>query len=372
MRILYLLDEPYDSGLTSSALELARLLKVEGVPCGVVCRRGSFAHKRAVEDGLACFAFRGSWLISLSKITRWIMQEGWTIVHAYTGSTHTLAWFLKRRLPHLFVVRTRADARKVKRRMLYQRILKATSLMTFPTRALREEFLLIYDFPIRKARLAHPALPGMERWAEVEQARLGADQSRKGPVISMVGRLDPVKGQADLIQAMALMSGRFPGVVCQIIGRQENVKMADLKRLALRLGVEQKVEFLGRLEPKDLALAMARTDIAVIASRGSEVISRVCLEWMSLGKPLVATRVGMIRELIENGRSGILVQPQCPEEIAYAVGRLLKNPDLARSMGHEAQFRYLERLAPGPAVKEHLALYKTLVAVRGASMDRDK
>lgn len=294
--------------------------------------------------------------MALPKIAHWVQAQGWTILHAHTGPMQTLSWFLKRRFRHVALVRTRADARRAQKKMFYQQILKDTALTLFPTRKMREQFLLIYDYPIRKAKTVFPVLPGFDEGASTA----GAGANGRSAMIALVGRLDPVKGQSDLIRAMALLSGRFPNAACWMIGQEQNVKTQDLKSLASKLGVALKIHFAGYLKSEELAAAMARCDIGVIASRDSEVISRVCLEWMSLGKPLVATRVGMIPELIQDGRSGVLVEPGCPEELSYGIAKLLRDPTLAHTMGMGAQARYHQRFAPEPALSAHLELYRSL------------
>ena len=139
MKILYLLDESWDSGLTASALTTASLLKDSGVVCKILCRENSYAQSVAKELSLEYFSFKGSWLFSLKSITRWAQSEGFNILHAHTGSTHTLACLLKRRLPHLRVLRTRAEARIVRKNWLYNRILAHSDAVIFPSKKLRDD-----------------------------------------------------------------------------------------------------------------------------------------------------------------------------------------------------------------------------------------
>ena len=83
--------------------------------------------------------------------------------------------------------------------------------------------------------------------------------------------------------------------------------------------------------------------IGVVASRGSEAVSRAALEWMSLGRPVVATRVGCLPELVEDGATGLLVPPGEPAALAAALASLLEDPAFAQRLGRAGRGRF-ERL----------------------------
>ncbi|MBI4063956.1 MAG: glycosyltransferase family 4 protein [Elusimicrobia bacterium] len=367
MKVLHLLDEPYDSGLTASALKLVELLGQNKIQCAVACREGSFAWKSAQAMGVPALGFWGPKFLWWLKLRRWAKQGHWDIFHAHTGSMQTLAWLVKKTVPRTALVRTRADARPAKRMIFQDQILKDTGFIIFPTKTTREQFLVSRNYPISQAQVIYPAIEdagcSMLDTQEKKDSSLPVSsiQHRASSRVVMVGRLDPVKGHADFLRAVDLVARRFPDVQFEIVGAQKNVKERDLIALARRLGIERRVRMAGYLSPEKLRETMSQAVFGVIASRGSEAVSRVCLEWMSLGKPVVATKVGMIPELVQDGQTGYLVAPGSFEEMGYRFRRLLENPDLAVKMGNRAREVFDLSFNPSVCLEKHLSVYQSAI-----------
>lgn len=110
----------------------------------------------------------------------------------------------------------------------------------------------------------------------------------------------------------------------------------DLRTRAQALGLDAQTRWLGYIP--DLAAVMRQADVFVLPSR-YEGFSMVTLEAMAMGKPIVATAVGGVPELIENGTSGLLVPPENPDALGDAIARVLKDRVLARCLGDAAQAR---------------------------------
>jgi len=105
---------------------------------------------------------------------------------------------------------------------------------------------------------------------------------------------------------------------------------------------------LGFLSPDELSDRYTRAAVVVCPSR-SEGFGVVCAEAMAHGRPVVATAVGGLKELIENGRTGILVEPGNPPALRAAIDMLLANPELRRRLGRAARYDVADRFA-WPAV----------------------
>jgi glycosyltransferase involved in cell wall biosynthesis len=160
-----------------------------------------------------------------------------------------------------------------------------------------------------------------------------------GPlVITLAGRLQRWKGADVLLRAASrlIRSGRdarFAFLGGALYGWEEDYA-ADLPRLATDLGVADRCWFAGH---RDDALALlATTDIAVHASRRPEPLGLVVPEAMALSRPVVATRTRGPEEVIDPGRTGLLVPPDDDRALAAALGCLIDDPDGARAMGEAA------------------------------------
>jgi len=147
-------------------------------------------------------------------------------------------------------------------------------------------------------------------------------------VIGAIARLAPVKDLATLLQAMQLVLRERPELTLQVVG--DGPERALLERLAERLGLGERVRFLGFR--RDIPRLMAGFDIFALSSL-SEGTSLTILEAMAAGKPVVATRVGGTPALIEEGVNGLLVAPGDPDQLARALLRLAEDGELRARFG---------------------------------------
>jgi glycosyltransferase involved in cell wall biosynthesis len=148
------------------------------------------------------------------------------------------------------------------------------------------------------------------------------------PLLVDVGRLIPVKGHDTLIQALKRIVPSFPKVRLFIVG--DGVLKEELKDLVRKLRLEDNVVFTGYR--KDVPRFMREGDLFVFPTLG-EGFGLVLLEAMAFKKPVVATRVMSIPEIVEDGKSGLLVSPRHPEELAEAILQLLSDKKKAESFG---------------------------------------
>jgi len=176
-------------------------------------------------------------------------------------------------------------------------------------------------------------------------------------VIAVFGRLEPVKGHADLLEAARLMLRVRSDLRFWIVGEGSLDKA--LRHQAQALGIAGAVRFLGYQH--DVAPLMAASDLVVLPSR-HESFGMVLIEAMSLGKPIVASAVGGIAEVILDGVQGILVPPGQPAELSRCVLRLLADPAWAAALGEAGRCRVQTLFAIKPMVERVAALYRQMVA----------
>lgn len=155
------------------------------------------------------------------------------------------------------------------------------------------------------------------------------------PVVLFVGRIEPLKGIEVLIRAAAQLEGRFRLLVVGGDGKDRERK-AGLQALAEEMGIAGKVTFLDAVPHHDLPLYYNAADICVVPSY-YESFGLVAIEAMACGVPVVASRVGGLKETVQDGRTGYLVPWRCPEPFAERLDLLLSNEPLRRSLGREAR-----------------------------------
>jgi glycosyltransferase involved in cell wall biosynthesis len=172
-----------------------------------------------------------------------------------------------------------------------------------------------------------------------------------------VGNLYPVKGHRYLIDAMALVADRHPGLHLAISGRGD---LADALRTQARdRGLADRVHLLGLRS--DIAAVLAAADIFVHPSV-SEGLPLALLEAMFAGRPIVASDVGEISVALGRGEAGVVVDAGAPAALAVAIDRLLNDPGLSRSLGVRAQQRALDRYDISQMVRRYARAYGELLA----------
>ena len=174
-----------------------------------------------------------------------------------------------------------------------------------------------------------------------------------------VANLRPEKNHETLIAAAAQLASSCPNLRYQIVG--EGSRRAVLEKLAAKHGVSDIVEFLGHRD--DVPALLAAADIFVLPSR-SEAFPNGAIEAMAAGLPVVASAVGGLLDLIETGRTGILVPPSDPEPLAVAIRSLYDDPQRAREMGREARHEVRAQYSFDRMVASFGDLYETELRAR--------
>jgi glycosyltransferase involved in cell wall biosynthesis len=153
-----------------------------------------------------------------------------------------------------------------------------------------------------------------------------------GPVVGFVGWLLPIKGPMFLLKAMDSVWLEVPDANLVFLGKGD--LDVSLRSEALKTGKNGSVKFLGWRD--DVEEIMLLFDIFVLPSL-NEGMGRVLVEAMAAGKPVIASNVGGIPDLVKDGYNGLLVPPGDPEVLANNIMRLIQNPDEAQRMGQQGK-----------------------------------
>lgn len=182
------------------------------------------------------------------------------------------------------------------------------------------------------------------------------------PTVIYVGRLEFRKGAHVLIRAIPFILNEIPEVKFLFIG--DDCGMGQyLSKKVIEFGLEEKVIFIPRISRNRLIKHYQQSTICAVPSLW-ENHPYVILETMACGKPLVATEVGGVPEIIQHRKDGILVPPGSPMCLANGIIELLKNKDLREEIGRNARKKMEERYSPYFVAKKTLEIYTDVLDKR--------
>lgn len=176
-----------------------------------------------------------------------------------------------------------------------------------------------------------------------------------GPMIA-VARLSPEKDFGTLLEAVAIVKTKMPDVRLQIVG--DGVERQRLESHCNDLGLQSNVEFLG--ERSDIPNLLKDAGFFVSSST-TEGISLTILEAMAVGLPVVTTNVGGNPEIVEPGKTGTLVEPRNPQQLADAILEMYADREGWPAIGELARQRVEQHFNIRRMVHDYQALYRTLM-----------
>jgi len=288
------------------------------------------------------------------------------VVHVHRGKEHWLAAVANRLNPTPRpVVRTRHIAQVVRphaaNRWLYRR---ATAFVVTVTEAIRRQY--VASELVDPDRIA--ALPGgadVERYRPLPRdpevyARLGGRPDRA--LVGMIAGLRVMKGHDVVVEAAARLGARGLRPHFVFLGRG-SMETAIRDRID-RAGVAQQFSIGGFVD--DLPATLAALDIALYVPLESDGMSRVVFECLAAGRPLIASRVGVVPEVLADGEHATLVPAGDAEALAEALARLLRDPGTRVHLG-EAGRRLVGQRYSGAKVAAALeAAYSSVLAAGAA------
>lgn len=385
-RVLHFIESLGIGGAERTVQDLATRLPRHGIVTAVCCLRDGPLRVPLERAGVAVFCLglrRRSivllpWFIAdiarvLWRLTRLLRSQNIDILHAHIADAAMLALAAGRYCGVPVIVtfhglgllpteRRRGDPRTWLRRRLYRALARGAwrSIAVSPKvqQALCADLgfdparTLVLGNGIDTAAYASGATAGT---AIALREELGLDPSAR--VIVAVGRLVHNKGQVHLLEAMPLVLKRFPAAVLVLVG--DGPDRDTLAQHVARRGLGQAVRLTGART--DVAAHLALAEIFALVS-SSEGVPLALLEAMAAGRPIVATAVAGIVDVIEHGRSGLLVPFAEHRALADALGVLLEDQTLAQQLGANAQREARSRYDIDGTVRAMATLYSAAMA----------
>ena len=277
------------------------------------------------------------------------------VVHAHTYGTHqvTVAARLRRRAGPPFVVTAhyhppwsieggwwRRRLRAFYDRLLAGPTLAGASRLVVQT---REEERLVRELgvPLPPLTIVPPGYSPLPAPPEAPNAfarAYGVD----GPFLLFVGRLASNKGLLRLVEAFAPLARRDPRATLVLVGEDGGMGAAVDRKVG-ELDLKGRARRLGHVADERLLAAAYREARALVLPSDYEAFGLVLLEAMAQGTPVVASSVGGIPELVEDGRTGLLVAPGSTAALAEALARLWDDRELGRSLGEAGRTTVVPR-----------------------------
>ena len=358
LAILHVDPERGMGGGEAQVLGLARLLAARGDRQAIAADPHGSLARAAAALGVPVVPLRirnHADVVAGRRLARLLAEDRYDIVHFHTARAHAMSIFLGSRPRVRRVVTRRMDYRLRGggyARWLYNRGADAVVAIS---EGVREALLASGVHPAQIAVV--PSGVDVERFAlgashrDDERRRLGLASGEL--VLAIVGALEERKGHAILLDAVALLRDLPLRVLCA--GSGSCAQALAARRDALGLG--DRVRFLGRVE--DVPVFLAAVDIVVMPSR-HEGLGVAALEAMAAGRPVIATRVGGLPEVVGDD-GGLLVPPENPQALAAAIRHLALAPATARTLGEAGRRRVAQRFTLAAMAQGTRAVYRDLV-----------
>lgn len=365
MNILQVLPELNVGGVETGTVDFSRYLVRAGHKAVVVSAGG-----RLVKDLEACGAVHYEVAVhkkslfavikAINALSAIIKKENIDIVHARSRVPAWAAYFACRRTRRVFITTCHGYYKKHPFSYVMAWAKKVIVLSNVIARHMIEDFRVPYE-----------RISLIPRSVDLERFKyISPDTKRKEEFnVGIIGRITPIKGHLDFAKAMAKAARSIPRLKVWIVGDAPASKAAykeQLQILIRRLGLWHATEFLGT--QKDIPAILSHLDLLVLATITQEAFGRVIIEAQAAGVPVVATKVGGVVDIIEDGKTGILVPVSDPAAMHEAVIRIYKDPDLSKRIAENAykklKANYTLELMAGRTIdvyKEALSNFKILI-----------
>jgi glycosyltransferase involved in cell wall biosynthesis len=370
VKVLHVINTLSAGGAELHLLTLCRYLQRQGVEVVVACLKERIKGSRSLRADFETEGFR---IIDLKADGRYsfrflkplidlVRDERPDIVH-----TH---------LP-------RADFAFAIGRFLYPSIPWISSVHAIHSESWSARWALpLFDFVWRRADAVVAISHAVKNWlvtehrvpcAKVSVIHYGIDAERFAQsngeyrqlcgmngehVAGSIGRLEPGKGHACLIQGMPEVCKQVPGSTLLIAGADTWDYGKELEQLIHDRGLQAQVRLVGFRS--DVVPFLHALDVFALASR-TEGFGQVVIEAMAAGKPVVASRIPSLTEIVVDAKTGFLVEPDNPKAFADAIAWLFAHPEQAREMGKHGQERVNAHFTVERMARQTLSLYGQLL-----------
>ena len=354
MNIMQVLPELNVGGVETGVLDLSKYLVKIGHKVVVVSAGGRLV-KRLESYGAIHYtlAVHKKSLFNILKmipeLIKIIKKENIQIVHARSRIPAWIAYFACRKTKTTFITTCHGYYSKNP----FSSVMGWGKLVICPSTVVARHMQKDFGVPYERIRV-------IARGVDLEKFKfIPYEKRNKNPYyVGMIGRITPLKGHIYFLRAMAkVLKWCDQNLRILIVGdAPKREYKEELEMEVKRLGLENITDFISATD--DIPSIMERLNLLVLSSIKPESFGRVIIEAQASGVLVVATRLGGAIEIIEDGKTGLLVTPSEPEEMAKAIIRLIMDEKLAEEITKNAYERIKQKFTLENFAENTLKVYE--------------
>ena len=363
MHILQILPRLEVGGVERGVVDLSAQLIARGHQVSVISAGGTLVdtlgrvgakHYRAPVDQKSL----ASIMRCIPAVSHLIRQTNVDIVHARSRVPGWIGYAAARRTERPFITTCHGFYSP----HLASRVMTWGRTVIVPSHALGRYLIDQFGAPAERLRM-------IPRGVDLEAFGFRGVEAARSPGtprawrIGIVGRLTPIKGHDVAIRALQQLKQSGVRATLCIFGDAPSDKPAlrhELEALAASLDVTEAVQWFGTQQ--DIPRCLAEMDVAIVPSRYPESFGRSVIEAQAIGVPVVASKLGGLAEVIDDGRTGRLVPPEDPRALAEAIGQLLRDEALRERLVVAARAEVESRYSLTQMVESTLEVYEECLA----------
>lgn len=297
------------------------------------------------------------------RLAAFIDERGFDIVHCNLVNDHLAAARAAARCKRRpKIVRTNHGAKPMKHdlrnRFLFPK--RTDALLELSRRALDAD-VRRFGIPGERAHLIDTSveIARFDPGRELPDMRAGLGLTGADFVVGIAARIQKRRRFGVLLDAVAIARERVPNLKLVIIGRGTHKEKVAV-RPARERGLGDIVIFAGYLRGDEYVAALLALDVKIFLFPGTDGSCRAAREAMTLGRPVIAAKRGMLPELVADGETGLVIDDS-PQELADAIARLADDRALREQMGNAARAAALTRFDPARQAEQVEQIYKQLL-----------
>ncbi|WP_163328227.1 glycosyltransferase family 4 protein [Desulfurobacterium thermolithotrophum] len=351
MKILHVDTEKGWRGGEQQLFYLVKGLKEKGIESAIACRKGDELEKRCKEIGFTTIPLSGRQFEDIFRIG--IVGKEFDIIHAHAAKAHTISALSKKfhQKPVIYTRRVDYLPKKNKVTALKYRLTDKVVAISKYVKEILEESIKI---PTDKLSVIYDA--EIEKNVDYEKVERIKKDLKGKPLIGTAAALTQQKNIPNFIEAAKILIKRYPEAKFVVAG--EGKLRKELQSLIERLNLQKNFKLLGF--KKDIQNYIKAFDIFVLPSDFEGLGSSILIA-MFLKVPVVSTDAGGTKEVVIDGKTGILVPKKNPQALAEGILRLLKDEKLKEQVTSNAYSMVIDKFSVDKMVDAYIALYGEVI-----------